>query len=171
MSSVVNNKDTSLEKKFLYVENHSTYQKHIKKLIDSWLGQKISDSYLQAAFILYSLNFDTVRPLLQSLYADNCRGRTPIDPVIVFRALVLMELLQYTSITKFAKDLKVDQNLAALTGSICESQLSIGLFYLFMHRIETGGYSFKDIVNSTQNGVVRSLKQEKLEKKIKKNKC
>ncbi|MEQ8222054.1 MAG: hypothetical protein ABRQ37_07140, partial [Candidatus Eremiobacterota bacterium] len=63
----------------------------------------ISISYLDEKFIISDIDFSPVAELLASLYSPDPRGRKPRDPVCVLRSLILMVMLNETSITRWAK--------------------------------------------------------------------
>jgi hypothetical protein len=60
-------------------------------------------SYLDEFFIISDIDFSPVVELLNSLYSPDPRGRKPGDPVCVLRSLILMVLVNETSITKWCK--------------------------------------------------------------------
>ena len=86
------------------------------------------------------LNLDAACDILQPLYSENPRGRKAYDPIIMLRALLLMVVLRYKSISKFAKDLKAKPRLAKIAGFFdCDVPVA-GTFYLFIDRLEDGEY-------------------------------
>ncbi|MEQ8225124.1 MAG: hypothetical protein ABRQ37_22585, partial [Candidatus Eremiobacterota bacterium] len=60
-------------------------------------------SYLDEKIIISDIDFSPVAELLASLYSPDPRGRKPRDPVCVLRSLILMVMLNETSITRWAK--------------------------------------------------------------------
>jgi hypothetical protein len=92
-----------------------------------------------------TVNLDSVRTLLESLYSPDPRGRKPYDPVCMLRSLLLMMLLKYESITEWAKELKAKPRLAVMSGFAANVREkadtpSAGAFYLFIDRLEDGPY-------------------------------
>jgi hypothetical protein len=86
------------------------------------------------------LNLDPAGEILQPLYSENPRGRKPYDPICMLRALLLMILLRYKSISKFAQDLKAKPRLAKIAGFFNGEVPVAGTFYLFIDRLEDGKY-------------------------------
>jgi hypothetical protein len=171
-------KDKLDKARFKFVVDHPTYQQNLRVHIQKWLRRKaraVSDDYLTAAFILYNLNLDPIRPMLQPLYAKNSRGRKPIDPILVFRSFLLMTILQYESITKFANDLRHNHRLAIIAGSKYKQTPSIGAFYLLVDRLEDGGFQspcphIVKLSSLRKHGVIHNFKVEKQQKKVDKKK-
>ena len=59
--------------------------------------------YLDAALKAYVLNFDNGITLLKRCYSNDFGRPAEFDPVDILRSLVLMVLLQITSVTEWAK--------------------------------------------------------------------
>ncbi len=76
------------------------------------------------------------RPILESLYSPDPRGQKPYDPVRMLRALLLMVLLKYTSITKWIEALKANPRLARMAGFEPDDVPVAGTFYAFIDRLE-----------------------------------
>lgn len=66
--------------------------------------------------MLLRLNLDPARPILASLYAPDHRGQLPYDPICMLRALMLMLLLGYKSISEWAELLRTQPRLALIAG-------------------------------------------------------
>jgi len=99
--------------------NHQQYAKQLANNLIKWLkrkSRKISEELVETALILIGLNLEPARPILESLYSPNPRGRKPYDPICMIRALLLMVLLRYKSIPKFVSDLKVSHRMAVIAG-------------------------------------------------------
>jgi transposase-like protein DUF772 len=91
--------------------------------------------------VLLRLDLDPACPLLRALYAPGPRGRPPYDPVCVLRAFLLMLLLHYKSLPKWAHDLRVHPRLAQLAGFPPFATPAVGTFYTFIDRLEDGPYA------------------------------
>ena len=77
-----------------------TYQCNLVSNLNKWLkrkSRKIENALLEAALTLLILDLEPV--YLQTLYSPNPRGRPPYDPVCMLRALILMTILGFKSIT------------------------------------------------------------------------
>ena len=91
----------------------------------------------------------------------------------MLRAFVLMFLLQYESIPKFAQDLRKQPRLAEIAGFKRYETPGVGTYYLFMDRLEDGPYqpscSHQHKASETRKGKHRrNLKEEKALKEQKK---
>ncbi|MFQ6043968.1 MAG: transposase, partial [Candidatus Poribacteria bacterium] len=123
--------------------NHKQYFTELRDNLTRWLKRKsrrISKDLVEAALILMGLDLQPARNILAPLYSKNPRGRKPYDPIIMLRALLLMVLLQYKSIPKFAKDLKAKPRIAKIAGFFDGDVPVAGTFYLFIDRLEDGKY-------------------------------
>ena len=105
--------------------------------------KSIAISYLDEIFIISDIDFSPVTELLNSLYSPDPRGRKPRDPVCVLRSLILMVLVNETSITKWAKKLRTDEILSVIAGWDIGNSPSVGTFYDFLHRLQDGPYQKK----------------------------
>lgn len=151
---------------------HEDYQKNVSENLAKWHKRRArapKPELVEAALMLMRLNLDPLFPMLASLYSDSPRGRPPADPTCMLRALLLMTMLRYTSITKFAQDLRRKPRLAILAGFPPHQTPSIGAIYLFIDRLEDGPFQPKcehRAPPSTlrQGKHLRDLKQEKAEK-------
>jgi hypothetical protein len=127
---------------------HQQYAENLCANLTRWLKRKsrrISQEWVEAALVLMRIDLETVRPLLESLYSPNPRGRKPYDPVCMLRSLLLMMLLKYTSITEWAKELKAKPRLAVMSGFARSARErvdtpSVGAYYQFIDRLEDGEY-------------------------------
>ncbi|MBD3182759.1 hypothetical protein GF312_10735 [Candidatus Poribacteria bacterium] len=127
---------------------HQQYVENICSNLTRWLrrkSRKISQELKEAALILTKIHLDSVEPYLESLYSPNPRGRTPYNPVCMLRSLLLMTLLRYTSIEKWAAELEKKPRLAVLCGFASHSGERVktpaaSTFYLFIDWLEDGEY-------------------------------
>jgi len=123
--------------------SHQQYTEDLCSHLNRWLKRKsrrLSQEWLEAALVLIGLRLDSALATLESLYSPDPRGQKPYEPVRMLRALLLMVLLKYTSITKFAKDLKAKPRLARIAGFEPYDTPAAGSFYNFMDRVEDGPY-------------------------------
>ena len=121
---------------------HKRYVKDVSRHLTKWLrrnSRRLADDVRHAAIILLHLDVEPAREILQPLYAPCSRGRKPYDPVVMFRALILMALLKYPSLPKFAKALQCRPRLAKLAG-FEDSVPVAGTFYAFISRLIDGPY-------------------------------
>ena len=121
----------------------SNTQKTCVTILIRWLKRKsrrLPHEWLEAALILMSLNLEPARPILESLYSLDPRGQKPYEPVRMLRALLLMVLLRYTSITRFAEDMKAKPRLAVIAGFVPFDTPAAGTFYAFIDRLEDDPY-------------------------------
>ncbi len=122
---------------------HQQYAQELCNNLIRWLKRKsrrLLHEWLEAALILIALDLEPARPILESLYSPDPRGQKPYDPVRMLRALLLMVLLKYTSITKWAKALKANPRLARMAGFEPNDVPVAGTFYAFIDRLEDGEY-------------------------------
>jgi len=128
------------------MRNFSSHQQYAEKLCDKlnrWLRRKsrrISEELVEATLILLGLDLEPSRQILEPLYSPNPRGRKPYDPVCMLRALLLMILLRYSSISRFVSDMKRQSRVATIAGFSPEKVPAVGTFYLFIDRLEDGRY-------------------------------
>ena len=122
---------------------HQQYAQELCNNLIRWLKRKsrrLLSEWLEAALILIGLDLEPARPILESLYSPDPRGQKPYDPVRMFRALFLMVLLKYTSISKWAEALKAKPRLARMAGFEPHDVPAAGTFYAFIDRLEDGQY-------------------------------
>jgi hypothetical protein len=123
--------------------SHQQYAEDLCSHLTRWLRRKsrrLSQEWLEAALILMRMNLEPAHPILESLYSPDPRGQKPYEPVRMLRALLLMVLLRYTSISGFAQDLKGKPRLALIAGFEPHDCPVAGSFYHFMDRLEDGPY-------------------------------
>jgi len=95
--------------------SHAQYTTALIQKFQGWLRRqfrRLPDTWREAALVLLRLNLDPARPLLAACYAPGPRGRPPYDPLCLLRALLLLLLLQYKSLPKWAHDLRRHPRLA-----------------------------------------------------------
>ena len=117
---------------------HQQYAHELCNNLIRWLKRKsrrLLNEWLEAALILIGLDLEPARPVLESLYSPDPRGQKPYDPVRMLRALLLMVLLKYTSITKWAEALKANPRLARMAGFEPYDVPVAGAFYAFIDRL------------------------------------
>jgi hypothetical protein len=122
---------------------HQQYAQELCNNLIRWLkrkSRKLLREWLQAALTLIVLDLEPARPILETLYSTDPRGQKPYDPVRMLRALLLMVLLKYTSITKWAEALKAKPRLARIAGFEPYDVPAAGTFYAFIDRLEDGQY-------------------------------
>ena len=81
-----------------------------------------------------------------------------------------MEIMGYSSVTKFWKDTHNNTNLATIAGYCGKKPLSIGLFYLFVDRLKKGNLIKSSCITqlhgiAKNKGTIRNLSSEKIDKK------
>ena len=123
--------------------SHEQYADDLCEHLTRWLRRKsrrLLHEWLEAALILMSLNLESARPILESLYSPDPRGCPPYEPVRMLRALLLMMLLKFTSITKWTEALRSKPRLARIAGFEPHDTPAAGTFYAFIDRLEDGEY-------------------------------
>src|SRR5438105_15262956 len=98
---------------------HAVYQKTLSDHLPRWQQRRsraLGPEWLDAALILLRLDLDPLLPMLRTLYSTSPRGRTPWEPLAMFRALLLLTILRYESIETFAHDLRDKPRLALMAG-------------------------------------------------------
>src|SRR5262249_24430014 len=98
---------------------HEVYQKSLADLLANWQKRRsraLSQELIEAALMLLNINLDPLAELLDSLYSNNPCGRTPYDPIVMLRGLLLMTILHQTRIDLFVKDLRNNPRLALIAG-------------------------------------------------------
>jgi hypothetical protein len=153
---------------------HSLYQKIITRKLPGWQKRQaraLKEEWMEAVLLLMRVNLDPVAMELKTLYATTSRGRPPIDAICMLRAWLLMLILQYESISKFAKDLRHYSRLAVIAGFNPEKEKtpSVGSFYHFIDRLEDGPYEpaceHRVKPSSLRKGShLRNLKKDQAEK-------
>lgn len=125
-----------------------TYQLNLITNLTRWINRrsrKISEGQLQSGLILLNLDLEPARIYLEALYSPNRRGRPHYDPVCMLRALILMLLLGFKSITSWAKELRTKPRLAIMADFATNTKEkfntpSVGCFYQFIDRLIDGKY-------------------------------
>ena len=150
--------------------SHRQYAKNLCSNLTRWLRRKsrrLSQEWLEAALVLMQLDLEPARLILESLYSPEPRGCPPYNPVCMLRALLLMTLLRYTSIPKWAQELRVKPRLAIIAGFEPLHTPVSGTFYLFIDRLEDGEYQ-KPCQHYIRPSKLRKIKQLRNLKKEKK---
>jgi Transposase DDE domain len=136
---------------------HVAYQKFISEWINNHKHEPDVASSLEyladALALLWHLDLEPAREVLQQCWAANSRGGEPWDPVVKLRSLLLSIILGQTSINKWAKDLKGSRILRLLAGltqdlerrqqaspgkAVLGVRPGVGTFYDFLHRLHDG---------------------------------
>ena len=123
--------------------SHQQYTENLWDNLTRWLRRKsrrLSSQWLDAALTLMGLDLEPAKPILESLYSPDPRGQKPFEPVRMLRALLLMTLLGYTSIARWAQELRTKPRLAIMAGFVPFDTPAAGTFYAFMDRLEDGPY-------------------------------
>ena len=123
--------------------SHQQYTEDLCSNLTRWLRRKsrrLSQEWLEAALTLMRLNLEPAIPILEPMYSPDPRGQKPYKPTRMLRALPPMILLRYTSITKWAEDLKAKPRLAQIAGFEPPDTPVAGSFYHFIDRLEDGEY-------------------------------
>ena len=116
--------------------DHSTFCSSVEHLTRRWdrawgsygAWQKVIDWVTIA-------NLDAFAPILRTRYSP-CAGRLAIDPVAMFRALCLMNVVQESSITRFVGRLRQSSLFAALCGfAALDAVPAVATFYVFLGRL------------------------------------
>ena len=89
--------------------------------------------------VLSSLNMDSIRRFLMSLYHRKGAGRNPYNPVSILKAQLLKYLHRVPSDRRLALQLKWDKPMARACG-FKQKTPSHGLFTQFRHRLGKDGY-------------------------------
>lgn len=148
---------------------HQVYQTLLTAKLKSWQRRRaraLPPAWLEAALVLWRLDLDAVREQLTPLYSPSPRGRKPYEPICMLRALLLMSLLQQTSLTQFAAALQRQPRLAVLAGFEPFDTPAVGTFYLFLERLEDGPWQPASPARvrpsvARRTASARHLKQEK----------
>ena len=117
------------------------YKEILAKQLVKWQprqSRRLTEEHLNAAMILMEIELEEVRKELEKLYSQDKRGRKGYDPVCVLRALLLMMILQYERISKFAEELYDKPRLAMIAGFKPKKTPAASTFYLFIDRLEDG---------------------------------
>src|SRR5574341_1296624 len=90
-------------------------QDHLRSYLNSTEKQTLLQAHLEDLFMVTSLNFNPVQPLLHSLYSPVER-RPPRDPSSMLGSLLLMIHNQTPSITQWVQQTRTQPLLAILAG-------------------------------------------------------
>ncbi len=94
----------------------------------------------KAVLAVLSLNFDPVMNRIKALYSSDNRGCPPYDPIALIRSLILMAAFQFTSIGKWASELKSSPLAAIICGFETGKVPAVGTYYFLMQRLEDFEY-------------------------------
>jgi hypothetical protein len=123
---------------------HEAYQNHVR----TWLVAHAHEPdvpaqllrYREALLVLWTLDLEPARAVLEACYAPSPRGGKPKDPVMLLRCLLLMLLVGQPSINKWVADLEASRVLQLLAGldPDTERRPGVGTFYDLLHRLHDG---------------------------------
>jgi len=121
--------------------------------------------------IILSIDFTKAGPILQQLYSPDPRGAKPRDPVKMLKAITVMVVEGYTSVTKWVEATRKDEIYSGLIGFKKEEMPGVGTYYDFFDRLVDGEYhkpcSHRVKKSSIEKGLHRrNLKKEKDAKKL-----
>ena len=109
--------------------------------------------YRNTLLVLWNLDLEPARPVLERCWAENPRGGSPWDPVVKLRALLLAVLVGQPSLNKWADDLAGNRILRVLAGIEMDRDRmlrdgrapeqvplrpGVGTFYDFLHHLHDG---------------------------------
>jgi len=102
----------------------SSRHEEYREFVRHWVSSRRHEPYVVAALarqaealrVLWELDLEPARPVLQQGYAQNPRGAKVRDPVIVLRALLLSLLVGQPKINKWVRDLKASRVLQVVCG-------------------------------------------------------
>ena len=121
--------------------SHRQYTTMLSQKLQGWRrrqARRLPEAWHEAALVLLRLDLDPACPLLRALYAPGPRGRPPYAPVCVPRAFLLMLLLHYQSLPKWADDLCAHPRLAQIAGLPPFQTPAVGTFSTFIDRLADG---------------------------------
>lgn len=98
------------------------------------------ERYGAAALVLWHLDLEPARAVLQPCYAPNPRGGRPWDPVVMLRCFLLAALVGQPSLNDWADDLAGSRILRVLAGIDPEDEErpGVGTLYDFLGRLHDG---------------------------------
>ena len=96
--------------------------------------------FAQEILILESLQLHKLNPQLKALYANDGRGRKPIEPLSMLQSLMMMILQGEVSFTKWVKTTRTNPLIALLCGFSPEHTPGVGTYYDFLNRLEDGPF-------------------------------
>jgi len=136
---------------------HQRYQDSIRVWIESCGDQPgVAETlyfYRDTLLVLWNLDLEPARPVLEQCWAENPRGGSPWDPVVKLRALLLAVLVGQPSLNKWADDLAGNRILRVLAGIEMDRDRmlregrapervplrpGVGTFYDFLHHLHDG---------------------------------
>jgi hypothetical protein len=123
--------------------SHKAYCLSLSTHFNKWLkphSRPLDPLWRDAALLLGRLNLDPLAPELSALYSPSPRGRPPLDPLSMLRALLLMHALAISSFDLFVPLLKRSSRLAIIAGFLPNKTPSVGAFYAFLDRLEDGPF-------------------------------
>jgi hypothetical protein len=123
---------------------HAEYQNFVRMWIRDHRDQPdVADTlrrHEQALLVLWNMDLEPARPILEACYAPNPRGGDPWDAIIMLRSFLLMLLVGQTSINKWPDDLEASQVLRVLVGidPSTRERPGIGTHYDYLDRLHDG---------------------------------
>lgn len=96
------------------------------------------ERYAEAAAVLWELDLEPARAVLQACYAPSPHGGKPWDAVVLLRCLLLQVLVGQPSVNNWADDLAASRVLRVLAGLPEDRRPGVGTFYDFFHRLHDG---------------------------------
>jgi hypothetical protein len=156
---------------------HIAWQQQVRTWLQSHVHDPGFDALVQehavAIETLLALDLEPAREILLLGYAANPRGSTPIDPVVMLRALLLAILVGAVSINRWVPRLRASPLLRVLAGFDGEGSPGVGTFYDYLHRLNDGhlrrlaGATLPSELERDRARQARNLRQERTEAKEK----
>jgi len=170
-------------------------QKHIdyRTFIEKWFKKhgcepdvaEQLERYKEALLILWEMDLEPARPVLERCYAPSPRGGRPWDPIVMLRCFLLALLVGQPSLNKWAKDLAASRVLRVLAGIEQDRERmrkagrapeeipvrpGVGTLYGFLHRLHDGPVrkTCEHVEQPSENERRRASTPRKLKKKRKK---
>jgi hypothetical protein len=143
-------------------------QNNLSAYLNDTQKQVLLQDHLDDLFMMTSLDFDSVDPLLNSLYSP--QNHPHRDPKAMLRSLLLMSHHKITSIHKWVDQTRKQPLLAILAGFDPNDTPGVGTYYDFKKRLIDGVYQ-KPCSHSLKRSsfrlglAKRSLKAESKQKK------
>jgi len=95
--------------------------------------------HADAAAVLWSVDLEPARPVLERCYARKPRGGRRRDPVMMLRLLLLALLARQPSLNRWVQDVRADPVLRVLAGvEPADPGPGVGTYYDFLHRLHDG---------------------------------
>jgi len=136
---------------------HQQYQDSIREWIETCGDQPgVAETlyfYQDTLLVLWHLDLEPARTVLERCWSQNPRGGWPWDPVVKLRTLLLSLLVGQPSLNKWAKDLSGSRILRVLAGieqdrermvragrdpGAARIRPGVGTFYDFLHHLHDG---------------------------------